>query len=409
MMRMVQFEWKKILKSKISLIAAAAGFFLLVFCVTVWLTQSNYYDAEKKEQVYGIETIRINQERERARAEVLTEEALCRMVETVQENAKKEGAESPEDYYVLCRDNLKVSSLLACTYAKSERDQIENNWRILGNISTEGGIRFYERRMEKIKEILNMSYSYGDYTPEEKEFWIGKAEKVKTPFLWGDTFAMSNVLDILGVSFYLLFVAAICISPIFASEYEAKADSLLFTTKFGKTRLIAAKIITALSFSLLYFLVCQGICLLLIAAVCGLDGAELPIQLWDTIIPYDWTAGKTFLVCLAVMLLGVAAFTLFTAALSAKLKSSFSVIIADFVLLIGPAFLTFSKSSGLWNHILYLLPVRALAGKEVIRIFNSYQIGGVVISYLAMVVIVYTGAGALSLLWLWKHNWTLKK
>lgn len=49
-----------------------------------------------------------------------------------------------------------------------------------------------------------------------------------------------------------------------------------------------------------------------------------------------------------------------------------------------------SRESGLWNHINYLFPVRAFNTKEVLGSYMSYTAGNIVISYLAMVVIVYT-------------------
>lgn len=398
MIQIIKFECKKMFRSKINLIAMASGLFLLVFCVSVWVSQSFYFDGETGEVVYGVDTIKINQQKNKELADVLTEEFLTKEVEEIQRRAEATGAESSEDYWKLIGERRNLASLIASNYGDVQSGWADKGWKILGEIPTEGGIHFYEQRLNKIKECLDMNYSYGDYTSEEKEFWMSKAKKVTTPFLWEDRFAMDNILELIGTGLYLIIVIVICIAPVFSSEYETKADSLLLTTKYGKTKLIWAKIVTSVAFALLYFCLCIGAGTAIIIIFCGLLGWNLPIQLWNTMIPYNLTVGETAVLSLAVMLFGTAAITLFTLLMSARVKSSFIVLIVDFLLLLGPAFLTFSRTSALWNHILYLFPSYALYVREILGIYNSIQIGNTVISYLGMVVIVYGTVGVISLL-----------
>ena len=85
---------------------------------------------------------------------------------------------------------------------------------------------------------------------------------------------------------------------------------------------------------------------------------------------------------------------------SAGLRSSLATLTIGAAVIIAPAFFPMSKKSGLWNHINYLFPVRAFNLEDVMGSYVSYAAGNVVISYTAMVVIVYMAVSAVSLLWI---------
>lgn len=107
--------------------------------------------------------------------------------------------DSDEAYRQVIRPKLDILHVLCSNYMEMG---YYVDWNKLNGISTEGSIGFYERRMEKVEEYLK-------------------------------------------IAFYLMFVLAVCILPVFASEYESGAAALLLTTKYGKTKLIWAKISAA--------------------------------------------------------------------------------------------------------------------------------------------------------------------
>ena len=75
--------------------------------------------------------------------------------------------------------------------------------------------------------------------------------------------------------------------------------------------------------------------------------------------------------------------------LSAVFKNQLIALAVDILLYYGTVFLPFSKTSGLWNHIKYLLPINSFELKNVLKAYSSYQFGNVIISYLEMIIIVY--------------------
>ena len=201
---------------------------------------------------------------------------------------------------------------------------------------------------------------------------------------------MSNLWELVFVGVYLLFVVVICTSSVFSAEYETGAAFLLLTTKYGKDKMIWSKIAVSMLFVVGYL---TGGALLAVgstALIIGLPGADLPVQLWNSVIPYNLTVGQACLGSLAMNLLIGITIALVLLYSSAGLRSSLATLVIGAAIIIAPAFFPMSKESGLWNHINYLFPVRAVNLEDIMGSYVSYTMGNVIIPYVGMVVIVYT-------------------
>ena len=129
----------------------------------------------------------------------------------------------------------------------------------------------------------------------------------------------------------------------------------------------------------------------------GIDGLDLPVQLLANEIPYEMNMAQLLLLQLLVSF----AMTILTIGLilliSAFTKSSMGTMAIMLLLLVGPAFLEFSRESYLYNHLLALTTVRLLDVKECLRKFIDYRIGNVVIGVVPFSVAVHILLGAVSL------------
>ena len=74
-------------------------------------------------------------------------------------------------------------------------------------------------RIEKIDNLLNSEYSFGNYTQTEKDYWLQKAKSVNTPFKWGSKNTWDKIWDSIGILFYLLFVFFQKISDLFLCRH----------------------------------------------------------------------------------------------------------------------------------------------------------------------------------------------
>ena len=185
-----------------------------------------------------------------------------------------------------------------------------------------------------------------------------------------------------------MVIVCVGIAPVFAGEYQSKCDSLLLSMRFGKNRLILAKLVSSFLYtSVVYW----GITLLYSAVylmLLGTRGWDLPIQInYPSVsVSYDLNMMQAcgLLLLLGYLLtLGMAGFTLL---LSALLKNSYSVIIIVFLLLLIPTFLSLDVGNYLWKHLLALLPAK-------IADFNftsylAYKAGSLTVTWPAMAMAV---------------------
>lgn len=390
---MMWFEWKKIFERRLNVAAMLLGYLLIGVCVFNYITQASIYDEKTDGYISGIAAYRFDQERAAKQTDVISEEYMTQLIDKIQ--SYDMDLESDDAYMEVIRPLGDIFYFAAKNYTDMRADIMDRN--ALNEIDLAEGARFYEQRMKKITDYLNMDFSYGNYKEAEKAYWLRKAERTVIPFEWGSNGVMEAIFDTIAIGFYLWFVIIICTSSVFSSEYESGAASLLLTTKYGKDRLIWSKIAVTVLFTVGYLSIGTLAAVSVIALLLGFAGADLPVQLWNSVIPYNLTIGQVCLGSFAIVLLIGLTLALVLLCCSARLRSSLTTLVIGVAILIAPAFFPMSKKSGLWNHINYLFPVRVVDLKAVLGSFVSYTVGDIVISYVGMLVIVYVIIGVVAL------------
>lgn len=382
---MMRYEWKKIFERKLNVIAMLLGYLLIGVVVYSYISQDFIYDAATDSNIEGPEAYRMKQVLAKQQTDVITEEYVTKLIADIQ--SFDMDLESDEAYVEIIRPLGDMFYFVAKNYTDMRDKYTDRN--ALNRVDLENGARFYEHRMQKITDYLNMDFSYGNYSDAEKAYWISKAEQTNIPFRWGVKAVMSEVGDLASAGLYLWFVIVICVSAVFSSEYESGAAYLLLTTKYGKDRLVWSKIGVAVLFTVGYLAVGALIAIVPTILILGLPGADLPVQLWDSVIPYNITIGQTCLGTLGLIIFIAVTIALVLLCCSAGFRSSMAALVIGASLIIAPMFFPMSKESGLWNHINYLFPGRAFNLKEMMGSYVSYAAGDLVISYTEMVLIVY--------------------
>lgn len=390
---MMRYEWKKLFESRLNVSAMLIGYLLIGLCVFMYISQESFYDKGTDSYIDGIEAFSLEQERAAGQTDRVTEEYVTQLVGKIQDYGMD--MESDDAYREIIRPLGDIYYVVARNYADMRSDRIDEN--ALMDIELTEGADFYGYRMGKIRDYLDMDFSYGNYKEAEKQYWIRKAGEVSVPFWWGSKAVMNVVKDTVSIGVYLWFVIVICASSVFASEHESGAALLLLTTKYGKDRLIRSKIGVITLFTLGYLstgiLLAVGVTGLLL----GFPGADLPVQLYNSVIPYKLTIGQMCACTFGIILLLGIAIGFLVLCCSARLRSSLAALVIGITVIIAPAFFPMSKESGLWNHINCLFPVRVADFKEMLESFVSYTVGDFVIPYVWMAVIVYVAVAIVAL------------
>ena len=322
----------------------------------------------------------------------LTEEYIAEMIREYQnlfENPDNVGYNGNEKfligdaYWNFVAPREKLLNTIAANYdAPGENTGLEK----LPDLDMTNGAGFYQTREEKIEALLNMpSRKLSD---AQKTYWSNMNSKVDTPLQYGYYGGWEIIISSFELFMFAMLCVCIVIAPVFSGEYQTGTDAVILAGKYGKTKLITAKIISSFLFGLIAFTLHVLIACGLPLAAFGMDGWNLPLQIAGTTIPYPFTFMQAVLINLGVIYLILFAMIGLTLVLSANMKSPYVVLIVLVPVLFIPMFLTPNGTTGLYNLILFLLPYRATMPE--ISKYISYQFGGFVMDALAVRAIVYT-------------------
>lgn len=390
MKTLIKYEFLKILRKKSTLIVMAVSLLLTAFLFGLPILQYQTYNQEGV--MKGSKGIAYAKGQYSDLAVPLTEEYIAEMIREYQnlfENPDNVGYNGNEKFligdaywnFVAPRENL-LNTIAANYDAPGENTGLEK----LPDLDMTNGAGFYQAREEKIEALLNMpSRKLSD---AQKTYWSNMNSKVDTPLQYGYYGGWEIIISSFELFMFALLCVCIVIAPVFSGEYQTGTDAVILAGKYGKTKLITAKIISSFLFGLIAFTLHVLIACGLPLAAFGVDGWNLPLQIAGTTIPYPFTFMQAVLINLGVIYLILFAMIGLTLVLSANMKSPYVVLIVLVPVLFIPMFLTPNGTTGLYNLILFLLPYRATMPE--ISKYISYQFGGFVMDALAVRAIMYT-------------------
>ncbi|OKP65723.1 hypothetical protein A3842_30250 [Paenibacillus sp. P3E] len=248
----------------------------------------------------------------------------------------------------------------------------------IGKLKPSDATAFYQKRLERVREYLNADYAFGNYSAEEKDYFIKMNESIPVPFQMDFVTGWVNVFENMQFIFlFTTFIIAVCLAPVFAGEYQSGADAILRSSRYGRSKAISAKIKASLIVSLGLLILGLTTYTLLLLGICGFDGGNASVQMIHFLAPVPYTVVQTYLWAVLIGSLACLLVGAVTLWLSSRMRSPFPVIIAIGILLFVPMAIPASQTSRLFNHLMALLPSnmfdssRRITGYEVFHIFGQ--------------------------------------
>ena len=388
---MVKFEIKKVFLRRGNQMAVALLAVLL--CVVCFFAGNISYVNESGETETGFQAVKKLREEQKEWAGLLDEVKIRKVIE---ENNKI--SQTPEAQSDDFQENDKafhkkqgfqeIRNLLNYAYAEGFRDY---NYFRADSLKSEDASEFYENRIVLLKKWL-LGEGNALFSETEKEYLIKKYESLQTPFFYDYVEGWKQLfLYFPTILMILMLVLGYLISGIFAREFQWKADSILFSSMYGKNKAVSAKVKAC-------FYIVTGIywctVLLYTGAVLlylGADGAFCPIQAnssgWKSF--YEMTNMEKYILCAVGGYLGCLFISFLTMLVSGKTKSSVAAVVLPFVLLFLPSFLS-NINHPAAAGILGLLPDRLLQLAQGTANFTLYEIGGKVLDGIFLLFLVYS-------------------
>lgn len=182
--------------------------------------------------------------------------------------------------------------------------------------------------------------------------------------------SMGNVLAIL-----LCLLVVITLSPVFSEEYSCHTDSVIYAARYGKTKLVTAKIIASLETVIGMYIVFMLLNAALYMGTYGAQGWNVNIQssLHYASSAYDLTFLQMFLISVALNILGLIAMTIITLFISAKLNAPVTALIASCVVCFLPVLFDFSESVPLLQKLQEVCQIFMLHMNGVFTTVKTYM------------------------------------
>ena len=255
MKTLIKYEFLKILRKKSTLIVMAVSLLLTAFLFGLPILQYQTYNQEGV--IKGSEGIAYAKGQYSDLAVPLTEEYIAEMIREYQklfENPDNVGYNGNEKfligdaYWNFVAPREKLLNTIAANYdAPGENTGLEK----LPDLDMTNGAGFYQTREEKIEALLNMpSRKLSD---AQKLYWSNMNSKVDTPLQYGYYGGWEIIISSFELFMFALLCVCIVIAPVFSGEYQTGTDAVILAGKYGKTKLITAKIISSFLFGVIAF------------------------------------------------------------------------------------------------------------------------------------------------------------
>ena len=400
MFDLVRFELKKLLVRRTSLIACAGILAMLCGIMTLNIVQTKTA-SDTGEVLNGTAAIAHQKEKAASHEGVLSFERVQDEVAAYKELAfsKVDPADvsglSDEAAYALMKqaydeDEFRAiyDTYYAYLFSPWKAGALEP-YQVAAQLDDGAADGFYGAIADKLQRTLDdgMGGTWA-YSDAERAYWTEKQAAVDEPLAYGYAGGWGDVLACLGFFAFAMVAVCVALTPVFAGEYQDRTDAVLLATRYGRSKLVAAKLVAAFVFATVYFALAALIIMGAALAFFGAEGGDLPVQVLSLGIPYDLTMAEATWIAVGIAYLITLGFAALTLLLSSKLRSQLAIFVTCAALI----FLTGMVPSGgnaMLLHALYLFPLNALNDQVLFNSLVSYQAGPFVVDLVGLLVGVY--------------------
>lgn len=288
---LMKYEFLKILRKKSTITVMAASLLLTAFLFSLPILQYQTYNQDGV--IKGSAGIAYTKSQYQDISVPITEEYVEKTITEYQklfENPDNVGYDGSEKfligdaYWNFVAPREKQLRMIASAYDSPGENSGFNK---LPELDLANGAKFYQMRNEKIESLLNAPSR--ELSAQQKEYWGNMSSKVETPLQYGYHEGWEIIMSSFELLMFALLAVCIVIAPVFSGEYQAGTDAVILSGKYGKTKLVTAKIISSMLFGVLAFTLHVTVAFGLPLAAFGADGWNLPLQAAGLTIPYPFT------------------------------------------------------------------------------------------------------------------------
>lgn len=423
MKNLIFFELKKIIGRRMTVLVLLGAIFLSILFFILGVMgekhiSSNSRDNQSVQTLHGLEAIHFDQEGMSELKGYLTDEYILKReieratIETNPTNLEKtpdknlaerkknmREAGYSEDLIenipiTWLKDGVYVREIDKYDYLQSHVGVMQRIPEIISELENANSNEIYKNRPGQFSDAKKPSLA-----DAETSKLLGMYKKVdKQPYYdyyhgWERLSMSFSGL----VAFVVGAVIVICLSPVFSQEYSNKTDAIVLPTKYGKSKVIVAKLFSSFIFTTVTFLLFAVINFSLYAAIYGLTGYNSAIQLEFLYYqsPYNLTFIELYVSVLGLSYVGLIFMAAITLFISSKGKNPFICVILSALVLYLPT-IDLSSRSYFVDKIISLFPANIMNANGLFELGVFYNIFGIpLLQPILMMVIAIFGSGLL--------------
>ena len=231
-----------------------------------------------------------------------------------------------------------------------------------------------------------MSEEYGD-TPEKQAFLMEQYDKIDTPFTYEAYDSWDTMLMYATTcGLILIIVISFITAGVFAEEFQYKADAVFFSTRYGRSKAVHAKIRAGLIIATVVYGIGIGLLSIISFSVMGISGASTAYQFSQPYAIYSVTFGQMY----SILVLGGYVASLLAASVSmliaSKTKTMSIAIVAPAILFYVSPFLGRALP---FRTFFSLTPDQLTNIVNCARIPYIYQVGSIVFRQIPFIIVFY--------------------
>lgn len=177
------------------------------------------------------------------------------------------------------------------------------------------------------------------------------------------------------LSIFVCLLVVITLSPVFSEEYSCHTDSVIYAARYGKTKLVTAKIIASVEAVTGMYVIFLLLNAVLYMGIYGAQGWNVSIQssLHYASSAYPLTFLQMFLISVAFNIVGIVTMTVITLFISAKLNTPVTALMASCIVCFLPVLFDFTESVPLLQKLQELCPIFMLHMNGVFTAVKTYM------------------------------------
>lgn len=400
MASLISFELKKMLSRRVAL-AANIGVVLFTVAIMVLNVVQTATTNAQGELLSGPAAIALERARIEEHAGPITAERAAADIAAYQD----EVFDRIDRGEVLEMTSSAVYDLVCQNFSADEVYELYNPyynvllrpWRIAGEEPMQTAARVTpEMAADWYGAVAGLTQSELDdgqggtwtYSEAERAYWTDMQAAVAEPIMYGYADGWANIISCMGFLVFAILAVCVTLAPVFSFEYQSGADAVVLATKCGRSQLVIAKIVAAILYATVYFVLCASIIVGFSVAFYGLDGFGLSVQTLGLSSPYPISAGQAALVSVGLMYVVCLGFACLTLAMSSRTRSTLAVFLIDVVLTLFTGLVPAGGIAAL-ERILALFPLNFSNFNMLFSVLESYQFGLVVLDLIHMVLAAY--------------------